>query len=551
MSGGLGFGFGATAARRRGAAGPPGQPSAPPPPPGPAWPEDAVALWLIFGQSNAEGYAPWRQDPARSDPAAAQAALSPAERQFHPWLRLTTRGAGPNAGQFPVAGQGLATDATPRTSSKLWSATLGIPAGTPSFGPEIGLVRHVLSGGAPAAWRDDAQPRLWLFKQTEGSRSVDHFRWGGDGQGLILNALRQTGAENLTTLAAGRQVLVQGVIFVIGEKDANDLRADGGGSMATTLAVRFADWVRQLRAALGVEAPVAFVEVYDAVDAAKQTANAALHALAAALPDAVAVPRAADWTQVGDNVHYDAQGQDRLGAAAFAAIRAGWGRPGDGLVTGRRFQGLRPWFHVPPVFVFDGGTRMQVAAVAAVSGTLHARITAEGAPAPSAEAIRDQSQAPGGFRRTLTQDQEEVWFTDLGLFTANVTEDVHFVLEGADGVLGERVTVRRGGNVKFAPKLTVGTVGSATAEATLRPSFAGTLRWALHAGERGWMRTEDVEAMAFQPLQAGETPCTANATVTLSLAGLTPGTTYTLFATGRRTSDGLASVGQREVFATA
>ena len=551
MSGALGFGFGAVAARRRGAAGPPGQPWTPPQPIGPDWPEGAVALWLIFGQSNAEGYAPWRQDPARTDPAAAQPALSPAERQAHPWLRLTTRGAGPNAGQFPASGQGLATDAAPRTSSKVWQASLGIPAGTPSFGPEVGLVRHVLSGAAPAAWRDDAQPRLWLFKQTEGGQSVDHFRWGGAGQGLILNALRQTGAENLTTLAAGREVLVQGVIFVIGEKDSVDLRADGGGSMAATLAVRFADWVRQIRGALGVEAPVAFVEIHDAVDARKQAANAALHALAAALPAAVAVPRAPDWTEIGDGVHYDAQGQDRLGAAAFAAIRTGWGRPGDGLVTGRRFTGLRPWFHVPPVFVFDGGTRMQVAAVAAVSGMLHARITAEGAPAPAAETIRDQSEAPGGFRRALIQDQEEVWFTALDLFTANVTEDVHFVLEGADGVLGERVTVRRGGNVKFAPKLTVGAVGSETAELTLRPSFAGTLRWALHAGERGWMRTEDVEAMAFQPVQAGETPCTANATVTLSLTGLTPGTGYTLFAAGRRTADGLASVGQREVFATA
>ncbi|TYO83553.1 hypothetical protein LY05_03010, partial [Oceanicella actignis] len=44
------------------------------------WPGNTVALWLIFGQSNAEGYAPWRQDPAKADPAQAVAFLSAAER---------------------------------------------------------------------------------------------------------------------------------------------------------------------------------------------------------------------------------------------------------------------------------------------------------------------------------------------------------------------------------------------------------------------------------------------------------------------------------------
>ena len=125
---GAGFSAAAVATRRGGGA-------------APDWPEGAVALWLILGQSNAEGYAPWRQDPARTDPAAAVPALTPEERAFHPWLRLSTRGKVANAGQFPASGQGIATEETPRSSGKVWAAdnTVGIPANEKSFGPEIGL----------------------------------------------------------------------------------------------------------------------------------------------------------------------------------------------------------------------------------------------------------------------------------------------------------------------------------------------------------------------------------------------------------------------------
>ena len=78
------------------------------------WPENSVAVWLIFGQSNAEGYAPWAQDPARSDPANAIDALTGAERAVHDWVRFSVRGSGVTAGRFEK--QGIATDTSPRTS---------------------------------------------------------------------------------------------------------------------------------------------------------------------------------------------------------------------------------------------------------------------------------------------------------------------------------------------------------------------------------------------------------------------------------------------------
>lgn len=546
---------------------PPDDPTPPPPPdpdpdpgPSPDWPDDAVALWLILGQSNAEGYAPWRQDPAQSDPAAAVAALSGAERAFHPWMRLTNRataasiaqGNGQTVGQFPASGQGLATDGFPRTSGKVWGETLGMPAGTQCFGPEIGLVRHVLDGDAPAGWRDDADPRLYLFKQVEGGQSVDHFRWGGPGQAIVLNALRQSGGENLETLAAAKTVLLQGVIFVIGEKDANDV-APTGGSMAATLAERFADWVRQLRGALGQDLPVAFCETYDAVDVDKAAANAALASLAASLPNAAVIESTAEWTHIGDHVHYDAQGQDRLGRAAFGHIRDAHGRAGDGLVTDFPFTGIKPWFHVPPVFIDDLGGQMKIACTPSATGAALALVTAPDAPAPDAAAIAAAVDGgdPAAFSRSVVEDQEQVWFSgNPARFSPDTTADVHFALRASDGTLGEVATVRRAGGVKFNPDLALASTGSTTASATLTPRYPGDVSWALHEGDRDVMRGEDVEAMAFGPVQAGVRTATAGAADQIDLTGLTSGTTYTLFATARRASDGLLGLTQKIVFTT-
>jgi hypothetical protein len=531
----IGFDLSAVAARRSDVAG---------------WPEGAVALWFIFGQSNADGYAPRAQDPARADAAEAVSALSPEEIARHPWIRFSTRGAGPDSGRF-TASQGLATDAAPRTASKVWTAgPHGIPAGEPSFGPEIGLIRHVLSGAAPGDWRDDAAPRLRVFKQTEGGRSVDHFRWGGPGRDLILDALRRTGAgETLTSLAEAGPVLIQGMIFVIGERDSTDPRPDGSGTMAESLAPRFAEWVRQLRAALGGEIPALFVEIHDALDARKTVANQQLAALAGSIPAAAVLPRQPDWAHVGDGVHYDAVAQDRIGAAAFAHFRDGHGRPSDGLVTAHPFTGLKPWFHVRPLFTDDLGDRMRIAATSAVQGTLHAMVVPEGAPSPTTAEILAAGAGPGGFSRAMSADSDQHWFTPAGSFVPNTTQDVHVVLEGADGVLGERAVLRRSAHARFGPDLAASAGASGELVWSARPTFAGRLSWVLHDGARGILRPEDVEAEAFLPVRSGALDCAANEDVGESVSGLTPGATYTLTLTGRRTSDDARAVTQQAIVA--
>lgn len=510
------------------------------------WPEGAVALWFVFGQSNADGYAPRSQDPGRVDAALAVPGLTSQEASVHPWIRFSTRGGGSDSGRF-TATQGLATDATPRTASKVWTSGVhGIPVGEPSFGPEVGLIRHVLSGGAPADWRDDVTPRLRIFKQTEGGRSVDHFRWGGPGQGLVLDALRRTGAgETLTSLASTGPVLIQGIIFLIGERDSTDPRPGGGGTMADTLAVRFAEWVRQLRAALGVEAPVVFVEIHDAVDARKGVANQQLAVLASSIPSATVLERQSDWSHVGDGVHYDAQAQDRIGAAAFAHFREVHGRSSDGLVTATPFTGLKPWFHVQPLLTDDLGDRMRIAATPAMDGTLHAVVRPEGSPAPTSEEIRAGSADAGGFTEAMFADTDAEWFTPSGSFIANTTQDVHVVLENADGVLGERAFVRRWAHARFGPDLSASPGASGEVQWTVRPTFGGTLHWALHAGVKGLLRAEDVEADAFAPVRSGSLSCSANVDVAETVSGLISGETYSLTLTGRRPSDGARSVTQQ------
>ncbi|MEM1313003.1 MAG: sialate O-acetylesterase [Pseudomonadota bacterium] len=533
----------------------------PDPDPGttPDWPQDAVALWLILGQSNAEGFAPERQDPARENPANAVSALTVEERDVHPWVRFSTRGLVPETmGRFPTEGQGIATGLT-QTSSHSWngpdSLALGIPAGTRTFGPEIALVRHVLDGDAPAGWRDAVDPKLYVFKQAEGSRAVDHFRWGGAGQDRVLQSLRQDAGQNLTSLAASKTVLLQGVIFVIGERDALH-EAPTGGTMAQTLEPRFREWVRQVRGALGQDVPVAFCEVYDAVDARREVSNAQMATLAASLPNAAVIARTPEWTEIGDDTHYDAQGQDRLGRAAFGHFRDVYGRAGDGLVTGFEFTGLNPWFHVPPVFIDDLGGQMRIAATPSETGVVLAKVVPVGAPMSSAEEIAaavDASEEKT-FKRDVVADQERLWFSgNPTAFELGETTDVHFVLRNEAGVLGEVYKATRAGGVVFAPKLAIdgSSVAADAASATLQPKFDGVVSWALHEGSRRYMRGEDVEAMAFLPVAAGVETAILNSPLTIPLSGLTSGTTYTLFATGRRASDGLMGVTYRVEFTTA
>lgn len=524
--------------------------------PPPDWPEGAVAVWLILGQSNADGYAPYEQDPARADPLAAVPALTAAERLVHDWIKFTPAGVrsfesgGPGdnftGGQFSK--RGLATAAPPRTASKVWTpSAYGIPNSTPSFGPEVGLVRHVLTDPSAAKWRDDATPRLRVLKAVLGGTSVDRFRSGGPAEAFALGAvMTAAGPENLASLASSANVLLQGAVYVIGEADANLLHPDGSGARMTgSFADRFREWIRQLRHVLGTDLPVALVQVFDN-GPDRAAINAQLAILAASIPNA-AVIESAGWESVGDGTHYDAAAQKSIGAAAFGWIRAAHGRLGDGLVTDHPFTGFRPALVGPPVFSTDGGTQMKVSGRATTAGILHGLVLAAGSPAPSIAEVVAGTAVPGyyaQFHRNIPAPGDFDTFTLAGTFAGGTTQDCHMVFEEvADGGPTGRLTplfiLTRAGSVKFSPPPSATPTAGGGVTLAWQAAAPGTDTWAIWPGDVPVRRPEDVEAGAFEPVAfgrvAGHGP---NNAASVNASGLAPGAVYTAQVAIRRSVAG-------------
>ncbi|MGM0584524.1 MAG: hypothetical protein ACQEUZ_07725 [Pseudomonadota bacterium] len=538
----------ASVALRRGGGGPP------------EWPGDAAAVWLILGQSNADGWAPLAQDPAGSNAADAAVALTEAERAEHDWIRYTAPGSTEptQAGVFtprrvaPPPGE-------PRSASKLWqdpgAAGFGIPDATPGFGPEIGLVRHALTDPAAAHWREAApDPRLYVLKGVQGGARVDALRYGGPLDVASFGAIRQTAARGLADLAASRTVLLQGLILCIGGTDANTINPATGESMAASYPRRMIAWIRSLRGLLSPDLPVVLLPPVDNAYPPREEVIAGLDAIAAALPHCHVVG-AGPAGDVGDGNHHDAQTMSHLGEAAFRTIRQAHGRPGDGLVTDRPFAGFRPAFLVPPHFVDEFGNAAKVAAVSSLAAKLHGVVLPLGAEAPGAEAVRDAAASPlpgqiGAF--TKHNLQPDVLFegsTGSGTMQANETHDVFLVLEATDGsgALSDVAQATRAGAAKQASLSATPTAdGGVDLAATVTPR--GTWTWAIHepANIPPSMSPQDVADLAFCPgpnepdayCEAGTAEATAyNEAVAASASGLTPGKDYVAFMVLRAADD--------------
>lgn len=534
----------------------------PDPAPAPPWPEGAVAVWLVMGQSNADGWAPVAQDPDRADVAAAVPALAEAERQAHPWIRFTAPSVAASAGGGAFQVRGLGAAATPRTASKTWTeGAHGIPAGTPSFGPEIGLVEAVLTDPALAAWRDDAAPRLRVLKATRGGTGIDEMRQGGASWDFAMGAVRQAaGAETLASLAAAGPVLLQGLIMAIGEADANAFHPDGSGARMTgSIAPRLAEWLRQVRAELGTDLPVALVETHPN-GAERIAANARLAEAAAAIPNATVISTAG-LASVGDGTHYDAAALREIGRAAFGWLRAVHGRPGDGLVTDHPFDGFRPALRVPPMLAEDADGALAIAGDASTPGLLLGLVLARGAPAPSAAEILAGAEVPGrvaGFHLPVPTGDFAVPVPP-GSFAEAETQDCHLVFEETAGGLGTgRIdgpfALTRAASVRLdaGPTVTPTPGGALIAWTAAAP---GTDTWTIRAGELPFMRPEDVELGAFAPLAWGRIADHGPGhSAAVEVAGLAPGQTFTLQVVSRRSAaghpdDGLHSAVHRTVFA--
>lgn len=501
------------------------------------WPTGAVALWLILGQSNAQGRAPRSQDPAKTNVAAAVdffAGLpSPAADYAgpHPWWGVSRPGitANPTVNgqleQLSVAG------GAPTTTTHVFTAgTFGIPIGTEGFGPEIGLVRAVLEGGVPAYWRDDVDPRLFLLKPSNGSTSVDQFRDGGDMNAYLMEHLTQSAGDNLASIAAAKTVLLQGAIFVIGEQDSNN--EHDGSVEPGSFERRMAEWIRQVRGLFGyVDLPIVMAEIYDNAGVVAKSAaiNTQLAAVASAVGNATVLD-SATWA-VADTVHYDAAAMDALGAQAFAWLRARPEARTDGLIVSRPYAGtLQPVLTLPPVWKDHAATTSTFYARANVSGTLHLATLAS--PPASAAAV----EAAAHFSAAMVAGVDEE-INGTG-FTGGVST-VWAVIKTAGGAFSAPVAIHRNSNpgkfVVDTPDLLVG--GEDGISGDIRIGTGGTIYWAIHPQTAKTMSTRDVIERAFSPVAAGSEPiAVANVTQPFAVSGLAPGD-YSLFITSLTAED--------------
>ncbi|MEO0679005.1 MAG: sialate O-acetylesterase [Pseudomonadota bacterium] len=498
---------------------------------GEPWPADAVALWLLFGQSNAQGRAPRSQDPAKANAADAVDFFAglPLDAALYegpsPWWRvsrpaITTQ----SAINGRLEGLSLA-GANPTTSSHAYGASpgFGIPANEKAFGLEIGLARHVLEGGAPATWRNDADPRLFILKPTNGGTSVDQFREGGDLNDFVMGHLTQTEALNLNALAATKTVLLQGAVFVIGERD--QINESAGDVEAGSFRRRIGEWVRQVRGLLGhADLPAVMVEIYDNAGALAGAAgiNAQLAQAAADVGNAAVIDSAPHG--VADSVHFDAAAMDAIGEAVFRTLRERPEARADGLITTRPYAGaLQPVLTLPPVWQrHNSGTQTTFKVRASVDGTLYLATLAS----PPADAAAVKAAAHVSAPLVANADAEIVG----NGFTGGESQ-TYATVEAAGGVFAPVVNVPRNSNPgKFIVSLPSGLTGGAGGiSGDLRVGTGGAIHWVVHPQTIPNIAAADVTDRAFLPVASGVDPiAAANVAQAFSVSGL-PAGDYALF----------------------
>ena len=173
---------------------------------------------------------------------------------------------------------------------------------------------------------------------------------------------------------------------------------------------------------------------------------------------------------------------------------------------------------------------MKLAATASEAGLIIGQVAPVGSSVPSAEELYAAYAAndPSTFGKSGPADVERIWFSgNPARFVAGQSADVHIVARNQAGDQGEVFTARRAGGVFFAPDLAVagGSVTATGATATAEPRFDGAVSWALHEGDRPFMRGEDVEAMAFSPVDAGGEAAVSRQPMSIATSGLASGTT--------------------------
>ncbi|MBL8723950.1 MAG: hypothetical protein JNK49_07885 [Planctomycetes bacterium] len=251
-------------------------------------PADAVDVYLLFGQSNAEGYA-----AITGLPAALRAPL-PGGRIWNPRV---------GRWQAVHAGVNNTTAALPR-----------------SCGPELTLLDRLAGAGAA----------VYLLKCAVGQTSLgpNPGPWNewGPGAGELYALLLQQLDAGLAALRGDRLApRVRGICMMQGESDALSAAAAAGyGPRLQTLLDRLRADLRARHVAFVADTPFVVGLVDAGLPAAVFPGTAAVRAAQCAVVDAS--PRCDGIETTGmprqaDQVHLDTAGVMQLGAAFAAALR--------------------------------------------------------------------------------------------------------------------------------------------------------------------------------------------------------------------------------------
>ncbi|BCX50297.1 hypothetical protein HAHE_42050 [Haloferula helveola] len=249
--------------------------------PGGGSPVTKVNVFLLGGQSNADG---------RADPASLPAGLQTPQSDVDFYYKVDGGG------------------------SALTTLQPGLSE-TSQFGPEVTLGRRLadLFGNGP-------ETRTALVKYANGGTNLE-VQWagGGDntttGDGPEYVTFQQTVTDGLAALAAaypGASIEICGMVWLQGESDIN-------GGFHNNYETNLTNFIADVRATYGSDLPFVIIRLSDgqsSLDAGRlATVQAAMDAVAAADP-LTSVVNTDSFGVKGDNLHFDAAGQQSIGTAA-------------------------------------------------------------------------------------------------------------------------------------------------------------------------------------------------------------------------------------------
>lgn len=288
-------------------------------------------VWLIAGQSNADGYAPVSQDPAKTNVLNAVATIVAPRTTSNDSLKITNQG----TGSFQTAQLGNNTSSHTHTM-----ASFGIPNPTKSFGPEVGILDAIIAGDLPAV---GGSVGVYVIKCTEGGTALDTWRIGGANYATFETVLRAA-LGNL--LSNNFTVFIQNEIWFQGEKDGND----GTTSDYNT---RLAIYAALHRDQLNLQTmPYAIGEII-ALGGAMDTIRTKQAAFVASDLRTFLIDNYPSRNSIGDDIHMDAPGMIACGSDWYLGGQ-NFSSRADGIVDNLIFTRFYPAFENPVATQVDG-----------------------------------------------------------------------------------------------------------------------------------------------------------------------------------------------------